>query len=304
MEGGALITDPHNEEILWMGGKYHDSGNYYMSVSVSRNNGASWSRHHLVQANGTVYAIAIDPIDSDIVYAGGYPGLFKTTNGGVAWEEISGVIGDTIYALAIVPDTPTILYAGTPSGIFKSLNSGSSWTNTGCSGVLALTISSPDHDTVYAGTRSGVYKSCIGNETWVAMNQGLDNTHVLSLAIAPGHFLYAGTRGNGIYRWSLSAGNNDDAELRKPDRVHMYPNPVKEVCTIRYTLEHSADVVVALYDSQGRRVKLFVDERQSPGTHQLIFDLGSDDMGLPYGIYFFQLLVGNQSYQQKVILFK
>lgn len=277
MEGGALTGDPHHDQVLWMGGKYHEDGNYYMSVSRSTNGGSSWSRFHLVQANGTAFAIAVDPTDSDIVYAGGYPGLFKTSSGGASWEEVTGTIGDTIYALTIVPNNPSIVYAGTPSGVYKSTDDGSSWVNTGCSGVHALIIASPISDTIYAGTRSGVYKSSIENETWTAMNQGLGNNHVLSLTVDPGRYLYAGTRGKGVYQWSLTTGSEEGPVISRAHLACAYPNPSLEVSTISYSLEYPASVRLAIYDSRGGLVKLLVDEIQQPGHHLVQWDAVIND---------------------------
>ena len=59
-----------------------------------------------------------------------------------------------------------------------------------------------DPATVYAATNwSGVFKSTDGGESWTAINSGLANSMVYSLAISPSDdaIIYAGTR-NGVFK--------------------------------------------------------------------------------------------------------
>ena len=55
--------------------------------------------------------------------AGTVVGVFKSTNGGSNWSEISDGLNEklslNIQTLAIDPVTPTIIYAGTDSGVFS-----------------------------------------------------------------------------------------------------------------------------------------------------------------------------------------
>jgi len=54
--------------------------------------------------------------------------VFKTTNGGIVWRNISGNLPDLpTNAILLHPGDPTILYAGTDLGIFRSTNDGLSW---------------------------------------------------------------------------------------------------------------------------------------------------------------------------------
>jgi photosystem II stability/assembly factor-like uncharacterized protein len=78
-------------------------------VYKSTDGGATWS------ASGTgltyVYALAVDPIDSNTLYAGTNGGVFKSTNGGTTWSAVNtGLTTRIVYTLAI---DSTMLYAGT-----------------------------------------------------------------------------------------------------------------------------------------------------------------------------------------------
>jgi hypothetical protein len=145
--------------------------------------------------NGTITAIAVDPVTPTNVFAGTAGitstggGIFRSTDGGTTWSpSSSGLTNLNIRALAINPSTPTTVYAGTPSGIFKSTNSGASWTasNTGLTTLssFAVAVDPLAPATIYAGTGGGgVFKSTNGAASWTAVNSGLTSTNVGSLAV-------------------------------------------------------------------------------------------------------------------------
>ena len=60
----------------------------------------------------------------------------------------------------------------------------------------------------YAGTDGGVFESTDGGENWNAINSGLTNTHVTSLAIDPSNpdIIYVGTDGGGVFKLTSSGG--------------------------------------------------------------------------------------------------
>ena len=82
---------------------------------------------------GKIYALAIDPLHPDTLYAGTMGGsAFKTTDGGGSWTAVNtGLTGHNtgpIGVLAISPSNPDKLYAGTDAGVFKTINGGGNWT--------------------------------------------------------------------------------------------------------------------------------------------------------------------------------
>lgn len=78
-------------------------------------------------------AVAVDPVNPDLVYLGGAPTLVSafSTDGGQSFTDggfTSGVHVDT-QALAVSPSNPMIVYLGTDGGIYRSTNSGASYTH-------------------------------------------------------------------------------------------------------------------------------------------------------------------------------
>ncbi|MBI2427805.1 MAG: T9SS type A sorting domain-containing protein, partial [Ignavibacteriales bacterium] len=71
-----------------------------------------------------------------------------------------------------------------------------------------------------------------------------------------------------------------------------YPNPFNPTTLIQYTLGHSGDVSVAIYNILGQRVRTLRNEFQSIGTYSLDWD-GKDESGavVASGVYFYKITV-------------
>jgi hypothetical protein len=79
----------------------------------------------------------------------------------------------------------------------------------------------------------------------------------------------------------------------------VYPNPISDQATIRYTLDSSARVAFTVIDVLGRRVQRVTNVPQSEGTHSLTLDASA----LPSGLYFVTLDVeGAGRAVQKVVV--
>ena len=133
---------------------------------------------------GYVFAVAIDPADSKIVYAGTWGTVFKSTDGGAGWKDASdGEPWTRVAALAIDPTHPNVVYAGTDRGAAKTTDGGRHWrmVNTGLfdrqplpprtafgdeSVIGSLTIDAQHPATVYATTALGLYRTRNGGARW------------------------------------------------------------------------------------------------------------------------------------------
>lgn len=225
-EGNAYVagtTDSHDFPTT-PGAAQPLNGGSALYKSTTR--GSSWSRPEFRMGADNIKALAIDPLDPLIIYAGVSPvgsfagGLSKSTDGGGSWTAaINGVIVGSVNAIVIDPDTRSTIYAGTSLGVFKSTNSGGSWDrrNQGLTftHVNALAIDPKRPSTIYAGTGAfigppaffgaggGIFKSTDGGATWAAtaFNEKPSSIIVMSLAIDPrkSQMLYAGTTG-GFFR--------------------------------------------------------------------------------------------------------
>ncbi len=203
--GGDLVSAPNDDGIFWSGGNHNIASHVeVMAVSKTTDVGETWARYELTDTIGMTEALVVDPSNSNIVYAGGYadnnPALYKTTDGGENWSDVSSGLSGYVKALAINPDNTDIVYAGTGDGVFKSTNSGANWTGSGLTNVNDLLIDPNATNMIYAATDSGVYISITGGGDWQELNEGLDTTLVFCLGIHPDTYIFVGTYCAGVYR--------------------------------------------------------------------------------------------------------
>jgi photosystem II stability/assembly factor-like uncharacterized protein len=177
-------------------------------VFLSANNGKNWSVvnngltntniHHLNE-NGLrswVFAFAVNGAN---LFTGTFGGVFLSTDNGSSWTEVNNGLTNThVYALALSCDLLKKIFAGTGGGgVFLSTDNGKNWTSTGLKKVWVSTLLA-DGRRLFAGTGDGsVFLSTDNGTTWTAVNDGLTNTHVYSLAMS-GMNLFAGTN-NGVF---------------------------------------------------------------------------------------------------------
>jgi photosystem II stability/assembly factor-like uncharacterized protein len=125
-------------------------------------------------------ALVIDPVTPATLYAAihvrGLPGLYKSTDAGETWTELSdgeGTLG--MWRLFLDPQTPTTLYAiAVHSGkndLLKSSDGGKHWeilfSRTIEVSLLTLASDPRTPTTLYAGTNGGgMLKSTDGGHTW------------------------------------------------------------------------------------------------------------------------------------------
>ncbi len=198
------------------------AGDLVSGVYKSTNDGASWNlvSTGLPAVSGGIDALAVDPGNPNIVYAGTGPfnnGVYKSTNGGLSWSPSnSGLPASAldIEALAVDPNNPSIIYVATSVyGVFKSTNAGANWTQTGVfPGPItssALAIDPGNTNIIYAGTQAlGAFKSTNGGTTWTQI--GLtDLLRVEALAIDTKNtsIIYAAAFDKGVYK-SINGGTS------------------------------------------------------------------------------------------------
>ena len=199
--------------------------------------------------SGRVSALAIDPANTKIVYAGGAEGgIWKSTNGGTSWTPIGdSQVSLAIGAIAIDPNNSNTIYAATGeenfsldsyygAGILKSTNGGATWTHlpggfggVPCGGdwIGGIAVEPGNSKVVLAAVEScyygqaGIYRSANGGQTWTAVyvptSAWTPGTSVL-FDPANGNIAYAGLDYGTVMKstnagqtWTASAGSGANA---------------------------------------------------------------------------------------------
>ncbi len=149
-----------------------------------------------------VGALAVDPDDADVVYAGTLNGIFKSTDAGATWDVASkglGPAGAWVHTLVATSDA---VYAGTESnGVYKSTDGGATWVPsskglpppeeyTTSVGVLVADPRFPNR--LWAAAGRSVFLTTDGGVTWQERSRGLPiGAPGQGLALAPdGRTLY------------------------------------------------------------------------------------------------------------------
>ena len=153
-----------------------------------------------------IRALVIHPTTPDIVFAGGFDGLYRTLDGGGSWQAVNA--GASVTALVVDPLTPDVVYAGGWGGVLRSTDGGDTWNEHGegipdDSLIQTLAIDPDAPDTVYAGTNgNGVFKTVDGGSGWSSFNSGFPSeVEVHDLAVDPASTgtLYAATS-EGVFK--------------------------------------------------------------------------------------------------------
>ena len=84
-----------------------------------------------------------------------------------------------------------------------------------------------------------------------------------------------------------------------------YPNPFNAGTAIPYQLPRAERVRLAIYGILGQRVRVLVDEMQSSGKHQAVWN-GTGDSGkrVGNGVYFYRLSTDTREQVRRMILIK
>ncbi len=82
-----------------------------------------------------------------------------------------------------------------------------------------------------------------------------------------------------------------------------YPNPFNPETVIKYQLNESADVEVAIFNLLGQRIRLLLSQNQPEGIHQIKWD-GTNDAGraVSSGVYLYELRSGALRQSKKMLL--
>jgi len=90
---------------------------------------------------------------------------------------------------------------------------------------------------------------------------------------------------------------------RSPVLYQNYPNPFNPATTIRFSLPERSHAILAVYDTEGKLVRILLDATLGKGSHTVRWD-ATDDRGMPVssGIYFYRLMAGGAVVTKKMVV--
>jgi hypothetical protein len=145
------------------------------AIFESANAGGTWTDAAAGLRVTTIQALAQDPTNPDVVYAGSKgQGIYKRAGTSSGWVSAgTGVpAGLAVNSIVVHPHVSEVVYAGTTDGIYKSTNGGGNWSRVGLAGYLVSDISINRAGTVIFAAAGGIWKSTDSGASWnVALNQ-------------------------------------------------------------------------------------------------------------------------------------
>jgi len=168
---------------------------------------------------GRVVAVAGDPVHEQVFYFGSTGGgVWKTTDGGVFWQNVSDGFFQraSVGAIAVAPSDPNVIYVGMGEttirgnvahgdGVYKSTDGGKTWLHMGLTDtrqIGKIRVHPHNPNLVYVAAlghahgpnkERGVYRSSDGGKTWEHILERGEEVGVHDLAMDPNNplILYA-----------------------------------------------------------------------------------------------------------------
>jgi hypothetical protein len=237
--------------------------------------------------------------------------------------EALAVVGNEVYVGGYFTSAGGVSANGvarfnTQTNTWSSLGTGSS--NGVDSVVLALAV--VGNEVVVGGyftSAGGVSANRVARfntqtNTWSTLGTGSQNgvngLGVFALAVVGnevyvgGAFISAGgVSAIGVARWNSGTSRVEQLSPTAPKTFLLeqnYPNPFNPSTTIRYQLPVASEVKLEVYDVLGKKIATLVNERQSAGSYQVVWNAS----GLSSGTYFYRLQAGTFTQTKKMILVK
>jgi photosystem II stability/assembly factor-like uncharacterized protein len=180
-----------------------------------------------IRGLGRVDCIAFHPTNASIIFVGSPGGgVWKTTDGGGTWQNISFNLPNTaVSSIAVSKQNPDVIYIATGDfkggsftgaytrssiGVYKTTDGGIFWNPVGISGDTVLGNASkiivhPANDKiVWVATTVGVYKTTDGGNNWFKYFNG----ECTDICLKPDNpnTVYISGRLNGLINYSFNGG--------------------------------------------------------------------------------------------------
>jgi hypothetical protein len=137
------------------------------------------------------------------------------------------------------------------------------------------------------------------------MSTGVNQNNMSILAFSDGR-----NDANGIYAQNINYNgtfgpvtgiiNTGNPTPYKFVLYQNYPNPFNPTTNIKYQIANSSLVSIKIYDLLGKEIETLVDENQSLGTYEVIWNAEKYSSG----VYFYKLISGNFSEVKKMLMLK
>jgi photosystem II stability/assembly factor-like uncharacterized protein len=260
------ILDPVNPSTLYYGSevvyKSEDRAETWRPISPVLPDGPG---DNLVF--GTITALAVSPLNNEIIYAGTDDGnVWVSTDGGVAWEKVSANLPRR-WVTAIEADpfddaTAYLTFSGYrfnsyQAHVFRTHDYGQTWEDIGAALPEApandIVPDPANPDRLYLATDFGVYETRDGGLNWNLLTEGLPNVPIVDLTFhQPTRTLVAATYGRSMYTLrteELTATNEASDPVVS---LKIFPVPLQDHSVLEIQVPAGGAYNLEVRDLQGK----------------------------------------------------
>lgn len=317
----TINPNMNNEVAEWttpLVADYNQYGTLYAgfsNVSKTNDGGYSWSVISNFPAgfnNNEIVCLAVSPGNSNIIYAAkrvryeyGIPGsVFKTTDGGLNWTDVTSGLPDSLYytGLEISESDTAMVYvsmAGMSAGnkVFMTNDGGSTWENVSYN-LPNLPVNCvkniPGTKDIIIATDIGVYILYEDSLSWVNVSDGLPNVIISDIEFNTVlNKMYVCTFGRGIWASDLEPLKIQEWRKNNPaESFTIYPTVNNGTFTIYFDKENMK-AELEIIDIKGR----IISHDKITGKKNFLFI-----KSLMPGLYFAKVNGGNINAVKKFIV--
>ncbi|HET9106143.1 MAG TPA: hypothetical protein VFN79_03025 [Steroidobacteraceae bacterium] len=242
----AIVVDPHDPDIVYASSMGHVfKSNAERGVFKSTDGGKTWHKILYVDDKTGAIDLVMDPRNPQVLYAamwqayrtpwklddgGPGSGLYKSTDGGAHWREISqnpgfarGILGRI--GVSVAASNPDIVYAivqAKHGGVFRSSDGGASWKRVNRSWSLrqrafyymAIYADPKDPNTVYAPNVDALWVSHDGGRSFSKLHTPHGDNHIVWINPDDTKILLEGNDGGATV--STDGGHTWSSEHNQP----------------------------------------------------------------------------------------
>ena len=256
-------------------------------------------------AGATIVTLKVDKYNSNIVYAGasstsGTTGFFISTNAGFSFTGPY----NTNTCWGIMQTSPNILYMITTSSgspFSMSSNGGYNWTTISSQpGSMRGCTNFNPNNLVICGN-GGVFISTNSGASFTNMGLTSSGNQVVGI----GGKLFAAMTGSttgGVWIYTdvtnINPIGNETAD--KYELNQNYPNPFNNSTQISFSIPKDDFVQIKIFDIAGREYETLLNKNLKAGKYSFMYDAKN----ISSGIYFIQMIAGNNFYNRRIVLLK
>lgn len=207
----SLVVDPHNPDVVYAASMGHVFlPGSHRGVFKSTDGGKSWHKVLFINKRTGVVDLVMDPKNPQVLYAAAWQayrkpwklmsggpgsGIYKSTDGGKHWTNITGHEGlptGTLgkIGLGVAPSNPQVVYAAIQAkqgGVFKSTDGGKSFKRVNDNWKLrqrafyytAIFVDPTNPDTVYMPQVDALFVSHDGGKKFTKLHTPHGDNHIV-----------------------------------------------------------------------------------------------------------------------------